>query len=257
MLAAGDSGATVERATTHINQEREVIEMATSAPQRSASPPNTGTAINTLDTWGRVTAYVALAIGFLVAILTAIHLTVIGFAALTIAYIFWLAIFHWLYRDDLSYRHHLLAATLLIIATLLGGAGDGLGLGYDWLFPVVTISVIVLMLPVRDSLLMSVVLYGLSAVVMYLTWGKDNLPNFFVSNLTLAPAYLFSFVFSLVVRQQHEQRARAESLVAQLEEAQAQLQAYAAEVEELSATRERNRMAREIHDTLGHYLTLL
>src|SRR5262249_23727022 len=35
------------------------------------------------------------------------------------------------------------------------------------------------------------------------------------------------------------------------------LQAYANEVEELAVTRERNRMAREIHDTLGHYLTLL
>jgi signal transduction histidine kinase len=36
-----------------------------------------------------------------------------------------------------------------------------------------------------------------------------------------------------------------------------QLQEYSAQVEELSVVRERNRIAREIHDTLGHALTLL
>ncbi|GCE11812.1 sensor histidine kinase [Tengunoibacter tsumagoiensis] len=38
---------------------------------------------------------------------------------------------------------------------------------------------------------------------------------------------------------------------------QRQLQEYIAQVEELSVIRERNRIAREIHDTLGHSLTLL
>lgn len=39
--------------------------------------------------------------------------------------------------------------------------------------------------------------------------------------------------------------------------AHTQLQAYSTQVEELSVIRERNRIAREIHDTLGHSLTLL
>lgn len=39
--------------------------------------------------------------------------------------------------------------------------------------------------------------------------------------------------------------------------ANARLQEYSAQVEELSVIRERNRIAREIHDTLGHALTLL
>ncbi len=39
--------------------------------------------------------------------------------------------------------------------------------------------------------------------------------------------------------------------------ANSRLQEYSAQVEELSAVRERNRIAREIHDTLGHALTLL
>lgn len=43
----------------------------------------------------------------------------------------------------------------------------------------------------------------------------------------------------------------------ELAEAHTQLQAYSEQMAELSAVRERNRIAREIHDTLGHSLTLL
>jgi signal transduction histidine kinase len=42
-----------------------------------------------------------------------------------------------------------------------------------------------------------------------------------------------------------------------LAEANQQLREHAAEVEELATTKERNRLAREIHDSLGHYLTVV
>jgi len=45
--------------------------------------------------------------------------------------------------------------------------------------------------------------------------------------------------------------------IRELAAAHARLQEYSAQVEELSVVRERNRIAREIHDTLGHSLTLL
>lgn len=45
--------------------------------------------------------------------------------------------------------------------------------------------------------------------------------------------------------------------ISELAAAHAKLQEYSAKVEELSVVRERNRIAREIHDTLGHALTLL
>jgi signal transduction histidine kinase len=45
--------------------------------------------------------------------------------------------------------------------------------------------------------------------------------------------------------------------ISELAAAQRQLQEYSAQLEELSVIRERNRIAREIHDTLGHSLTLL
>jgi signal transduction histidine kinase len=42
-----------------------------------------------------------------------------------------------------------------------------------------------------------------------------------------------------------------------LAEANQQLRAHAAQVEELATIKERNRLAREIHDSLGHYLTVV
>jgi signal transduction histidine kinase len=61
-------------------------------------------------------------------------------------------------------------------------------------------------------------------------------------------------VFTLVLTTLHEreQRARAE-----LAEVNAQLRRYAEQAEELAATRERNRVARDIHDGLGHHLTVV
>ena len=54
---------------------------------------------------------------------------------------------------------------------------------------------------------------------------------------------------ALIVR---EQQARD-----QLAEAHAQLRGYAAQAEQLATTQERNRLARDIHDGLGHHLTVV
>jgi signal transduction histidine kinase len=52
-------------------------------------------------------------------------------------------------------------------------------------------------------------------------------------------------------------RARAEHLLAELETSHQQLQVYSEEVADLATARERNRLARDIHDSLGHYLTVI
>jgi signal transduction histidine kinase len=56
---------------------------------------------------------------------------------------------------------------------------------------------------------------------------------------------------------EQQARERAEQLMVDLEEANAQLAAYATQAEELAMTQERNRLAREIHDNLGHTLTIV
>jgi signal transduction histidine kinase len=51
--------------------------------------------------------------------------------------------------------------------------------------------------------------------------------------------------------------AELEQAHQELEEAHQQLRLYAGQVEELATAKERNRLAREIHDGLGHYLTII
>jgi signal transduction histidine kinase len=52
-------------------------------------------------------------------------------------------------------------------------------------------------------------------------------------------------------------RARLEAQHRAAQHANEQLRAYAAQAQELAAANERNRIAREIHDGLGHYLTMV
>jgi signal transduction histidine kinase len=75
--------------------------------------------------------------------------------------------------------------------------------------------------------------------------------------MTVVSAFAFAFIFSVCLSALENQRNTAEHLLTQLEEAHEQLRAHAKEAEALAVAEERNRMAREIHDTLGHYLTIL
>ena len=77
------------------------------------------------------------------------------------------------------------------------------------------------------------------------------------NGLTAITAMLFVSVFAALRRKEQKTRERAERLMSELEEANTQLAAYAAQAEELAMTQERNRLAREIHDTLGHTLTIV
>lgn len=75
--------------------------------------------------------------------------------------------------------------------------------------------------------------------------------------LVVGPAVLFVAVFTELRTNERKALQKAKVLVEKLESANQQLAAYAVQAEELAATNERNRMAREIHDNLGHYLTII
>lgn len=79
----------------------------------------------------------------------------------------------------------------------------------------------------------------------------------FYFTLTFSPAIVFVVVFTNYVQSEKAAREKAEQLTSELETANKQLAAYATQAEELATTKERNRLAREIHDTLGHYLTVV
>jgi signal transduction histidine kinase len=60
-----------------------------------------------------------------------------------------------------------------------------------------------------------------------------------------------------VVQRERANRQRAETLLADLEASHIKLALYAEQVAELATIEERNRLARDIHDSLGHYLTVI
>jgi signal transduction histidine kinase len=70
-------------------------------------------------------------------------------------------------------------------------------------------------------------------------------------------AFAFVIVFSVIGQREKTVREAAEVLTTQLGEANNKLREAAAQTEELAVARERNRLAREIHDGLGHYLTTI
>lgn len=65
-----------------------------------------------------------------------------------------------------------------------------------------------------------------------------------------ASAYLFFASYAAITRRAEEARAESQELLTRLQAAHRELQAYAAQVEKLAAAEERNRLARELHDSV-------
>jgi NarL family two-component system sensor histidine kinase YdfH len=72
--------------------------------------------------------------------------------------------------------------------------------------------------------------------------------------LTTFPVVFFVTMYVLLYTRQTEAREKAQALAAELETANRQLSEYAARVEDLTIAAERERMARELHDTLSQGL---
>lgn len=104
---------------------------------------------------------------------------------------------------------------------------------------------------------------GALAIAVWMTQRRGHLADgVYLGALTLIVLVVIRQVVSIVenvrlYRQEVEQRRHVTRLLGDLEMAHRQLQRYAEEAEELAVIRERNRMAREIHDTLAHYLTVV
>ena len=73
--------------------------------------------------------------------------------------------------------------------------------------------------------------------------------------LNLINIYVFIFYMVLLALSQMSEKERILALNNELKRANTKLEEYASESARLAETRERNRLAREIHDTLGHSLT--
>jgi signal transduction histidine kinase len=132
----------------------------------------------------------------------------------------------------------LLAATLI----LLRGSTGELSL---ILLPLAGQSA--LLLPLRGMVPVCFLIY-VTLVMPFITRSR------WVDAIAIAVIYGTGIVFVVVFTRvaASERDARTE-----LAEANQQLRDHASQVEELARTKERNRLAREIHDSLGHYLTVV
>ncbi|MFA5836490.1 MAG: sensor histidine kinase [Bellilinea sp.] len=68
---------------------------------------------------------------------------------------------------------------------------------------------------------------------------------------------VFIVVFTQMALNEEASRREVERLLKELTEANLRLREFALQAEDLATAKERNRLAREIHDGLGHYLTTI
>jgi signal transduction histidine kinase len=143
------------------------------------------------------------------------------------------------------------------VAGLLIFSIQWLGQGDLWLAMLPLTVQAVLDLPRGAWAGIAIVMYTLGfAAPLRLAAGLSWV-DLFQASLQFAPALLFVVAFSGLLAREREARAEVERLAAALGQANTRLREYAAQAEELATAKERNRLAREIHDTLGHYLTVI
>ncbi len=135
---------------------------------------------------------------------------------------------------------------------LVGSAkGENITLVALLFMPLVVQSVLVL--PRYWMLCINIlILVAYTAVIMTVVSNSTPLISHFPLFFT---AQIFIVFFTQMAVNESRSREEVERLVTELAEANDHLRTYALKVEELAVTQERNRMAREIHDGLGHYLT--
>lgn len=142
---------------------------------------------------------------------------------------------------------------------LLGAQGLlalGLGVLLQNDFVTLTLSLITLgeavgVLPRARALAVGALLLGVSAAHSLLADGAEGLSRML---WTVPPTAIFVIVWVELYQRQARERQRAERALEELDAAHAKLAAYASQVEVLTRTAERQRMARELHDTLAQGL---
>ncbi len=122
---------------------------------------------------------------------------------------------------------------------------------------------LILLLPISHSVIIVPSRWGVGFVCAvsatlftgYLLWSGQK------AILQSEISFVFAAAFTVFITQfavsGEAARDEVERMAVELGEANRKLRQYAVQAEELATVRERNRLAREIHDSLGHYLTVV
>ncbi len=141
----------------------------------------------------------------------------------------------------------------LILGGLIVYYGKGAGFNALILLPLVAHTAMLLDQDWMLATNVGIILTFILSVYLYsgrlaIVWA--GVPFFFAGQV-------FILIFTQMAVTEQRARLKLENLAAELSEANKHLSEYAERVRELTITQERNRMAREIHDGLGHYLTTI
>ncbi|MEV6605605.1 sensor histidine kinase [Kutzneria sp. NPDC051319] len=90
-----------------------------------------------------------------------------------------------------------------------------------------------------------------------LTYPGYTLLGACIQSLVVVVLTVFVTGLASAVTEARRRRTETQRLLGELAEAHQELRAYADQVRELSVAEERARMAREMHDSVGHYLTVI
>ena len=160
----------------------------------------------------------------------------------------------WCQRLTSRWVVYLYFAILVLMANAIIFLGRGQALVALILFPLAAQGV--MMLSSRRAYVLGALLV-VTALVSFGALESGQSTNTVVGGLALAAGVIFTTAFTQVAVRENVARAEVERLNAELAEANRKLSEYAAQVQELAIANERNRLAREIHDSLGHYLTII
>jgi signal transduction histidine kinase len=138
---------------------------------------------------------------------------------------------------------------LAAAAMIVGGAPGLVGL---MLLPLAAQAAVIL--PRGWMLIVCAGILAANAISVGVITGWQNAAP---STLTYLAGVVFAVGITQVAIREERARLEVERLASELRAANDKLRAYAAQAEELATTQERNRLAREIHDGLGHYLTAI
>jgi signal transduction histidine kinase len=193
-------------------------------------------------------------VGYLSGVLTTQPLPLLSLLLLTGTYGAWLMIYH-IGRRRFEGRPHPFWLLALFCLACASQFIPEPATNTDWLplLPVITAGLMVTIKPRSLGLLGAGALCLSSYVAIRLIvpdWGVS-------SQVSLPLSFLTIYGYALLIYELAVAHTALSGSNARLAAAHARLQEYSTQAEELSAIRERNRIAREIHDTLGHALTLL
>src|SRR5690606_31954574 len=173
------------------------------------------------------------------------HLTALAGAGLCWPFLHWAA-------QPLPRRAAVLSIAFFASAHLVRRTSGGAPV---FVISSIAIGNVVLVLGVRAAVVCAL-LSAVTPLPAFALTGDSLLRGLFEAATLLFLGAMMILVFSGLL----DARRRAEqtrSLLAELEDAHSELRRYAERTRELSIAEERARMAREMHDSVGHYLTVI